>query len=238
MLQAKNLKKIYRTKVAVRDVSLTVEKGEVVGLLGPNGAGKTTSFEMIVGFLRPNAGRISLNEHDITQLPVWQRARLGIAYLPQEIALFQKLNVEDNLFIILESFYRNAAQRREICEQLLTKMGLWDLRRNIAFTLSGGEKRRLEIARSLINKPQFFLLDEPFSGIDPKTVTEIQEIVLALKKEGIGVLLTDHNVRDTLQITDRAYLIYEGEILIEGTPREILDHPDSREVYFGDKFEL
>jgi len=238
MLKAENLRKVYKTKIAVKDISLNVEKGEIVGLLGPNGAGKTTTFELIVGFLTPNNGKILLDENNITVLPVWKRARLGISYLPQEISIFQKLNVEENLLIILESYYKNREEMREICESLLKKMGLWDLKKNIAFTLSGGEKRRLEIARSLITKPKFFLLDEPFSGIDPKTVSEIQEIVLALKEDKIGVLLTDHNVRDTLKITDRAYLIYDGEILMEGTPSEILNHPDSRKVYFGEKFEM
>ena len=238
MLKAKNLRKVYKTKIAVKDISLNVEKGEIVGLLGPNGAGKTTTFELIVGFLTPNKGKILLDEKNITVLPVWKRARLGISYLPQEISIFQKLNVEENLLIILESYYKNREEMQEICESLLKKMGLWDLKKNIAFTLSGGEKRRLEIARSLITKPKFFLLDEPFSGIDPKTVSEIQEIVLVLKEEKIGILLTDHNVRDTLKITDRAYLIYDGEILMEGTPSEILNHPDSRKVYFGEKFEM
>jgi len=237
MLKAINLKKVFRKKVAVENISLTVEEGEVVGLLGPNGAGKTTTFEMIVGFLSPNKGEIFLDDKNITNLPVWKRARLGISYLPQEIAIFQKLKVKDNLLIILESFYKEE-EIENICDNLLKKMDLLNSKDNYAFSLSGGEKRRLEIARSLINKPKFFLLDEPFTGIDPKTITEIQKIIIDLKKEGIGILLTDHNVRDALKITDRAYLIYNGNILLEGTPEEILSHPDSKEVYLGEEFEL
>lgn len=238
MLRAKNLRKVFKNKVAVSSLSLEVGKGQIVGLLGPNGAGKTTTFEMISGFLSPNEGSILLGDKDITGLPVWQRARLGISYLPQEICIFQKLTVSENLLIILESFYKDETEKRDLCETLLKKMGIWELRNNVAYSLSGGEKRRLEIARSLINKPKFFLLDEPFSGIDPKTVSEIQDMVVALKQENIGILLTDHNVRDTLKITDKAYLIYDGRLLLEGTPEELLNHPDSREVYFGDNFEL
>ncbi|HOJ40059.1 MAG TPA: LPS export ABC transporter ATP-binding protein [bacterium] len=238
LLQARNLRKVFRNKVAVRNISLTVGPGSIVGLLGPNGAGKTTTFEMIAGFLRPTAGQVLLGEREITGLPVWKRVRSGLAYLPQEMALFEKLTVRENLLIILESFVRDRAERENQCQQLLTRLGLWELRQQTAGHLSGGEKRRLEIARSLINQPHFFLLDEPFSGIDPKTVSEIQDIVLTLKNDGIGILLTDHNVRDALRITDRAYLIYDGEILLEGTPREILEHPDSRKFYLGERFHL
>ena len=238
MLEGKNLRKAFRRTVAVQDVSLRVGRGEVVGLLGPNGAGKTTTFEMMAGFLSPDRGTVRLAEASITGLPVYRRARLGISYLPQEIALFQQLNVEDNLYVILESFFGDRRAMREKCEKLLRRMSLWEMRKTVAGNLSGGEKRRLEIARSLINRPKYFLLDEPFSGIDPKTVSEIQGIVKTLKQEGIGVLLTDHNVRDTLKITDRAYLIHGGRILVEGTPGEILEHPDSRKVYFGEDFEL
>jgi len=238
LLQARNLRKVFRNKVAVRNISLTVGPGSIVGLLGPNGAGKTTTFEMIAGFLRPTAGQVLLGEREITGLPVWKRVRSGLAYLPQEMALFEKLTVRENLLIILESFVRDRAERENQCQQLLARLGLWELRQQTAGHLSGGEKRRLEIARSLINQPHFFLLDEPFSGIDPKTVSEIQDIVLTLKNDGIGILLTDHNVRDALRITDRAYLIYDGEILLEGTPREILEHPDSRKFYLGERFHL
>lgn len=238
MLKALNLKKRFGKKVAVGDVSISVEKGEVVGLLGPNGAGKTTTFEMMLGFLVPDKGRILLDEADITPLPVWRRAREGLLYLPQEISLFNKLTVEDNIYIILEDYYGDARQMEEVCHKYLKKVGLYEMRKNIAGTLSGGEKRRLEIGRSLTLNPKYFLLDEPFSGIDPKTVSELQDTITDLKKEGIGILLTDHNVRDALRITDRAYLIHKGEILIEGTPGRILQHPDSRKVYFGEKFEI
>jgi len=238
MLKAINLKKSFGQTIAVKDVSIYVAPGEIVGLLGPNGAGKTTTFEMVVGFLPQDRGSILLGDKDISWLPVWQRARAGILYLPQEIALFNKLTVEDNLRIILEEYCKDEEKIQEIISHYLKKVGLYQLRRHIAGTLSGGEKRRLEIGRSLTLNPKFFLLDEPFSGIDPKTVSELQDTVVALKKEGIGILLTDHNVRDTLKITDRAYLIYKGEILIEGTTKDILEHPDSRKVYFGEKFEI
>jgi len=238
MLKAINLRKNFGKKVAVADVSISVGKGEVVGLLGPNGAGKTTTFEMMLGFLVPDRGRILLGEKEITGLPVWRRAREGMLYLPQEISLFNKLTVEDNIYIILEDYYSDAGRMEEICRRHLEKVGLYEMRKNLAGNLSGGEKRRLEIARSLTLNPKFFLLDEPFSGIDPKTVSELQDAITDLKKDGIGILLTDHNVRDALRITDRAYLIHKGEILIEGTPEQILAHPDSRKVYFGEKFSI
>ena len=238
MLKGLNLRKSFKRKVAVCDISLNVKRGEIVGLLGPNGAGKTTTFEMIVGFLLPDSGKIFIEDVDITYLPTWRRARLGISYLPQEISVFQKLTVEENLLIILESFIKDKNEMVEISNRLLEKMGLLELKKNYAYTLSGGEKRRLEIARSLINKPKFLLLDEPFSGIDPKTVSEIQKIIMDLKRENIGILLTDHNVRDALKITDRAYLINEGRILMEGSPDEILNNPDSKKVYFGEDFEF
>ena len=238
MLKTINLKKRFGRKEAVKDISINVEKGEIVGLLGPNGAGKTTTFEMIVGFLSPDGGRIFLDDNDISNLPVWKRAREGLLYLPQEISLFNKLTVEENIYIILEEYYKDIGEMEEICNKYLSKVGLLEFKKHIAGTLSGGEKRRMEIARCLTLNPKFFLLDEPFSGIDPKTVYELQDTIVELKKDNIGVLLTDHNVRDALRITDRAYLIHKGEILIEGTPSEILSHPDSRKVYFGEKFEI
>ncbi len=238
MLKTINLKKSFGRKEAVKDISLSVTEGEIVGLLGPNGAGKTTTFEMIVGFLRPDGGKILLAEKDISTLPVWKRAREGLLYLPQEISLFNKLTVEENIHIILEEYYKDRKEKEEICHRYLKKVGLFDLRKHIAGTLSGGEKRRLEIGRCLTLNPKFFLLDEPFSGIDPKTVYELQDTIAELKKENIGILLTDHNVREALRITDRAYLINKGEILIEGTPEEILAHPDSRKVYFGENFQI
>ncbi|MCK9266025.1 LPS export ABC transporter ATP-binding protein [bacterium] len=238
MLKAINLQKAFGKTVAVKDISLQVSQGEIVGLLGPNGAGKTTTFEMLLGFMRQDKGSIILDKEDISWLPVWRRARAGMLYLPQEIALFNKLSVEDNIRIILEEYYKDKKKIDDIIKMYLDKVGLYQLRKHIAGTLSGGEKRRLEIGRSLTLQPKFFLLDEPFSGIDPKTVSELQDTIVELKNQGIGILLTDHNVRDTLGITDRAYLIYDGKILVEGTSKDILEHPDSRKVYLGDKFEM
>jgi len=238
MLEIKNLKKSFKNKVVLKDISINVKKGEIVGLLGPNGAGKTTTFEIIMGFLLPDSGKIFLDGKDITFLPTWKRAREGLAYLPQEISIFRRLSVFENFEIVLEEFYKDKKEREEIIDGVLKKLEIYHLREKIAGNLSGGEKRRLEIGRSLTLSPKFFLLDEPFSGIDPKTVSEIQDIIIKLKSENIGILLTDHNVREALKITDRAYLIYEGEILIEGTPEEILNHPESKSVYFGEKFEL
>lgn len=238
MLEIKNLKKSFKNKVVLKDISINVKKGEIVGLLGPNGAGKTTTFEIIMGFLLPDSGKIFLDGKDITFLPTWKRAREGLAYLPQEISIFRRLSVFENFEIVLEEFYKDKKEREKIIDGVLKKLEIYHLREKIAGNLSGGEKRRLEIGRSLTLSPKFFLLDEPFSGIDPKTVSEIQDIIIKLKGENIGILLTDHNVREALKITDRAYLIYEGEILIEGTPEEILNHPESKSVYFGEKFEL
>ncbi|MCM8767518.1 MAG: LPS export ABC transporter ATP-binding protein [Candidatus Omnitrophica bacterium] len=238
MLEIKNLKKSFKNKVVLKGLSMNVKRGEIVGLLGPNGAGKTTTFEIIMGFLPPDSGNIFLENKEITQLPTWKKAREGITYLPQEISIFKRLTVEENFEIVLEDFYRKKEQRKMIMEKCLKKLEIYHLKDKIAGNLSGGEKRRLEIARSLAFSPKFFLLDEPFSGIDPKTVSEIQDIILNLKNENIGILLTDHNVREALKITDRAYLIYEGEILIEGTPQQILNHPESRNIYFGEKFQL
>ncbi len=238
MLETKNLKKSFGRKVAVRDISINVGKGEIVGLLGPNGAGKTTTFEMILGFLKPDKGNIFVDGIDITNFSVWKRSQLGISYLPQEISIFSKLTVEENFYIILESYYKDKKKMKQIVEEYLKKIGLYDMREQTAGTLSGGEKRRLEIGRSLSLNPKFFLLDEPFSGIDPKTVSELQDIVVKLKNSNIGILLTDHNVREALTITDRAYIIYQGKILIEGKPEEILKHPEARGVYFGEKFQI
>jgi lipopolysaccharide export system ATP-binding protein len=237
MLEIKDLKKAFRNRVVLKNISMNVKRGEIVGLLGPNGAGKTTTFEIITGFLKPDGGKILIEGKDITNYPTWKRAREGVSYLPQEISIFKKLTVKENFEIVLEDFY-NREERRKIIDELLKKFELYDLKDKIAENLSGGEKRRLEIARSLAFSPRFFLLDEPFSGIDPKTVIEIQDIIIKLKTENIGILLTDHNVREALKITDRAYLIYEGEILLEGSPDEILNNPQSRSVYFGEKFEF
>lgn len=238
MIEVKNIKKSFRNKVVLKDISISVKKGEIVGLLGPNGAGKTTTFEIIMGFIKPDSGNIILNGEEITFMPIWERARKGIGYLPQEISIFKKLTVEENFEIVLEDYYKDKEERKKLIEEMLKKLEIYHLKGKISGNLSGGEKRRLEIARSLSLYPKFFLLDEPFTGIDPKTIIEIQEIIIKLKNENIGILLTDHNVREALKITDRAYLIYEGEILIEGTPKDILNHPESRSVYFGEKFEL
>ncbi|MCL5674213.1 MAG: LPS export ABC transporter ATP-binding protein [Candidatus Omnitrophica bacterium] len=227
-------KKIGRRDI-VKNVSLYINKGEIVGLLGPNGAGKTTMFKLIMGFLIPDSGNILFDGKNITFFPVYQKARLGLSYLFQEPAIFNKLTVIENLLIILENFYPKEKQKK-MAETLLNKMGIERLKDNVAVHLSGGEKRRLEIARNLINNPKFFLLDEPFSGIDPKTVFEIKTMINQLKAEGVGILITDHNVRDALSIIDRAYLIHNGEIIAHGTPEEILKNPLSRQVYFGEDF--
>lgn len=238
MFELTNLAKKIGRKQIIKNVSLYLEKGEIVGLLGPNGAGKTTTFNIAMGFISPDSGMVYLNGIDVTHFPVYKRAKLGMGYLFQEPAIFSRLSVIENLLIIIENFIDERKKQIDIANSLLRKMGIEHLAGNIAGTLSGGEKRRLEIARSLINNPEFLLLDEPFSGIDPKTVFEIKSMVLELKKEGVGILITDHNVRDALSITDRAYLIYDGSILIQGTPQEILNDYRSRQVYFGEEFRL
>jgi lipopolysaccharide export system ATP-binding protein len=233
------LAKSFGRKQAVRDVTFTMQKGEVVGLLGPNGAGKTTVFYMVVGFIRPSSGRIWLNGKDVTAFPMYRRARLGISYLPQEPSVFRKLSVEDNVAAILET-RRNLtrAEKRRRLEQLLEDLGIAHLRKQQAYTLSGGERRRTEIARSLAIEPKFLLLDEPFAGIDPITVTELKTIVQGLSGRGIGVLITDHNVRDTLQITHRSHIINLGEILVSGSREELLSSELARTIYLGHEFEI
>lgn len=238
MFEVKNIAKRIGKKQILRDISLYLKKGEVVGLLGPNGAGKTTTFNIAMGFIIPDSGHVYLNGNEITDFPVYKRAKIGIGYLFQEPAIFHKLSVVENLLIIIENFVNDREKQMKIAGSLLRKMNIEHLSNSIAGTLSGGEKRRLEIARNLINNPAYFLLDEPFSGIDPKTVSEIKSMILELKNEGVGILITDHNVRDALSITDRAYLIYDGSILIEGTPLEILNDYKSRQVYFGEDFSL
>ncbi len=232
------LAKSFGRKPAVREVTFRMESGEVVGLLGPNGAGKTTVFYMVVGFIKPTAGRIWLNEKDVTGLPMYRRARLGISYLPQEPSVFRKLSVEDNVAAIIET--RNTLSHKEkqkLLDQLLDDLGITALRRQKAFTLSGGERRRTEIARSLAIEPKFLLLDEPFAGIDPITVSELKNIVQGLSNRGIGILITDHNVRDTLQITHRSHIINRGEILVSGSREELLASEVARSVYLGHEFE-
>ena len=232
------LVKGYRGRVVVDGVDIFVRRGEIVGLLGPNGAGKTTTFSMIVGYVRPDGGQIAVDGREITPLPMYQRARLGIGYLAQEPSIFRKLTVEENILAILETVDLPRPVRRKRLDQLLNELGITHLARQRAYTLSGGEKRRLEITRALVTDPQFILLDEPFSGIDPITVFECQEIIRELKQRGLGVLLTDHNVRETLEITDRAYIMAEGRVLISGTAHELITDTRAREIYLGEKFRL
>ncbi|HEY4580400.1 MAG TPA: LPS export ABC transporter ATP-binding protein [Candidatus Acidoferrales bacterium] len=237
-LQALELRKSYHGRTVVDNVDLEVAQGEVVGLLGPNGAGKTTTFYILVGLARPDAGRVLLDKNDITDLPMYLRARSGISYLPQEPSVFRRMTVEENLLAVLETLPLSPEQRRDRLEELLAQMGLETVRYNQAYTLSGGERRRLEIARSLVLEPQFILLDEPFSGIDPKTVVELQGIIAGLRNAGIGVLMTDHNVRETLRVTDRAYIISDGRIFRAGRPQDLSQDPEVRRVYLGDHFTL
>jgi lipopolysaccharide export system ATP-binding protein len=237
-LQAEDLRKSYRGRKVVDNVSLEIQQGEVVGLLGPNGAGKTTTFYILVGLARPDYGRVTLDGEDITDLPMYLRARNGISYLPQEPSVFRKLTVEENLLAILETLTLTLEQRRDRVEELLTQMGLEGVRYSQAHVLSGGERRRLEIARSLVLSPSFLLLDEPFAGIDPLTVVDIQKIIQDLSAAGIGILVTDHNVRDTLTVTKRAYIISDGKILAAGSPIELSDNRDVRRIYLGEGFRL
>ncbi len=237
-LQAVELSKSYRGRKVVDDVDLEIGQGEVVGLLGPNGAGKTTTFHILVGLARPDSGRVLLDGDDITDLPMYLRARSGISYLPQEPSVFRQLTVEENLLAVLETLPLTPEQQRDRLEELLAQMGLEAVRYHRAYMLSGGERRRLEIARSLVLEPAFILLDEPFSGIDPLTVVDIQKIIADLSAAGIGVLVTDHNVRETLRVTDRAYIINNGRIFRAGTPGELSSDPEVRRVYLGDHFRL
>lgn len=237
-LRTENLCKTYRGRRVVSGVSVALEPGEVVGLLGPNGAGKTTSFCMIVGLIRPDSGSVLLGDNDITSLPVYRRARLGVSYLPQEASVFRKLTVEGNLLAILQSLPLSRRERRERMDELIAALGLETVRRSQGYQLSGGERRRVEIARSLVISPSFLLLDEPFSGIDPKQVIELQGIIERLRRTGIGILITDHNVRETLTVTDRAYILNDGSVFRSGSPEELQADPDVRRVYLGENFEL
>jgi lipopolysaccharide export system ATP-binding protein len=235
-LRTSEISKAYRGRKVVDDVSLSVDQGEVVGLLGPNGAGKTTSFYMIVGLISPDSGRVLLDEEDVTELPMYQRARRGISYLPQEPSVFRKLSVEDNLMAILETLPLRSRERRERMAQLIEQLGLEKVRHSKGYMLSGGERRRVEIARSLVIQPSFLLLDEPFSGIDPIQVLELQRIIFELKRADIGILVTDHNVRETLAVTDRAYIINNGQIFRSGSPEALGRDPEVRRVYLGEHF--
>ena len=237
-LRSKNIIKIYGDKEVVKGVSVEVNKGEIVGLLGPNGAGKTTSFYMIVGLIKPNSGKVFLDGDDISNLPMYKRAQLGIGYLAQEASIFRKMTVEDNLLSVLEMTNLSKSEQKQKCEDLLNEFGLKKIRKNIGGLLSGGERRRTEIARCLATDPSFVLLDEPFAGVDPIAVEDIQEIVSKLKEKNIGILITDHNVHETLSITDRAYLLYDGEILKSGTSEELVSDEMVRKLYLGRNFEL
>jgi len=237
-LHTKNLVKRYRNKTVVKRVSIDVEQGEIVGLLGPNGAGKTTTFYMIVGLIAPNSGNIFIDDIEITKEPVYKRARMGIGYLAQEASVFRKLSVEDNLLAVLEMSDMPKEEQKERADMLLREFGLEKIRKSLGIQLSGGERRRTEIARALALKPNFILLDEPFAGVDPIAVEDIQEIVSGLRKKNIGILITDHNVHETLSITDRAYLLFEGTIMKSGTSVELANDEQVRRVYLGQKFEL
>jgi len=237
-LATHDLVKSYSKRVVVDHVSIDVNRGEVVGLLGPNGAGKTTTFNMVVGLIRPQEGKITIDDEDITKLPMYKRARKGVSYLSQEASIFRKLTVEENLMAVLETLDLSSAERTDRLNQLLGDFGISHLAKQKAYSLSGGEKRRTEIARSLVTSPKFILLDEPFSGIDPIAVLDIQEIISRLRDLGLGVLVTDHSVRETLEITDRAYLIADGKILMAGIAEELLASERARELYFGDRFML
>jgi len=238
LLEIKGIAKSYDGRQVVKGIDLLVRRGEIVGLLGPNGAGKTTTFYMIVGVISPNAGSIVFDNNDITNLPIHERARLGIGYLSQEPSIFRKLTVEENIMAILETLPISRPERERRLKALLEELNIVHLARHRAYTLSGGERRRLEITRALVTNPSFILLDEPFSGIDPIVVNEAQDIIRELKEKGLGILLTDHNVRETLSITDRAYLIADGKILISGTAQELIDNPRARQIYLGEKFKM
>jgi len=238
LLRTEKLVKSFKRRTVVREVSIDVRPGEIVGLLGPNGAGKTTTFNMVVGLLRPDAGRIFFHDQDITRLPMYKRARAGIAYLPQEPSVFRQLTVRQNLLAILEHQPLSRAARHARADELIEEMHIGHLADSPAYTLSGGERRRTEIARALVTDPEVFLLDEPFAGIDPIAIGDLKEMVMALREKNIAVLITDHNVRETLEISDHAYIISEGSVIVSGTPAEIAEDPTARRIYLGDRFRL
>ncbi|MCK4352793.1 LPS export ABC transporter ATP-binding protein [candidate division WOR-3 bacterium] len=238
VLKTEGLFKSYKKRKVVNGVDLEFKKGEIVGLLGPNGAGKTTTFYMIIGLITPEAGRVLLDDKDITHKPMWLRAKEGIGYLAQEPSIFRKLSVEQNILAILEFIEPEAKKRKNRVEQILSMLGLTDVRNQLGVRLSGGERRRVEIGRALAINPSFLLLDEPFTGVDPIVREDIQQIVQDLKSQNIGILVTDHNVRETLEITDRAYLMYDGKILLSGTSEELANNPKAKKLYFGEKFKL
>lgn len=237
-LRIEHLRKSFRKKLVIRDVTMTLDRGEVVALLGPNGSGKTTCFYIIAGLVFPEAGRVTIDGQDVTSLPMYRRARLGIGYLPQEMSIFRGLNVEDNIMAVLDITFHDRHKRRERLEELLSDFSIEHLRRAPALALSGGERRRVEIARSLAADPKYLLLDEPFAGVDPISVGDIRHLVSDLKKRGIGVLITDHNVRETLEIVDRAYILHDGKMLMSGTPEEVVENENVRRVYLGENFRI
>lgn len=238
VLRTEDLVKVYSGRRVVDHVSIDVKPGEIVGLLGPNGAGKTTTFYMIVGLIKPNAGKIFLGDKELTRLPMYKRARRGVGYLSQEASIFRKLSVEENILAVLEVMKWKARERKRRARELLHVMGVEHLTKSKAYTLSGGERRRVEIARALASEPLYLLLDEPFAGIDPLAVEDIQNIVLQLQKAGLGILITDHNVRETLEITHRAYIMFEGQILISGDAEKLINDPEARKIYLGEKFSM
>jgi lipopolysaccharide export system ATP-binding protein len=238
LLETRGISKQYGGRRVVNSVNIDVKRGEIVGLLGPNGAGKTTTFYMVTGIIQPDEGRIIFDRRDITDMPLHMRARCGIGYLSQEPSIFRKLTVEENIMAVLETLGFSPRERRRRCDELLNELKITHLRRNKAYTLSGGEKRRVEITRALVTNPMFILLDEPFSGIDPIAVAECQEIIRELKAKGLGILVTDHNVRETLAITDRSYLMAGGNILISGTKDDLISDPKARELYLGETFSM
>lgn len=238
ILRTDKLVKKYRKRAVVNGISLLVSRGEIVGLLGPNGAGKTTTFNQIVGFIRPDSGDVFMDDINLTHLPMYRRCRLGIGYLPQESSVFRKMTVADNLMSILEITGLRKKERKRRQAQLLSDLGIEKVADQKAYTLSGGERRRVEIARALVTDPAFLLLDEPFAGIDPIAVDDIQNIIRELKARGLGILITDHNVRETLEITDRAYIMYDGKILISGSAQELAENPEARKIYLGERFKL
>ena len=237
-LEVRSLRKSYKKRVVIRDVSLSLKQGEVVALLGPNGSGKTTTFYAVAGLVYPEGGHVLIDGQDVTNLPMYRRAKMGIGYLPQEMSIFRGLSVEDNILAILDIAERDRHKRRERLEELLSEFSIEHLRRAPALALSGGERRRVEIARCLAAHPKYLLLDEPFAGVDPISVGDIRHLVADLKKRGIGVLITDHNVRETLEIVDRAYILHDGKVLMSGTPAEVVENENVRRVYLGDNFRI
>ena len=238
ILRTEKLVKIYGGRAVVNGVEINIKPGEVVGVLGPNGAGKTTTFYMVVGLVQPNGGKVIFKDQDVTDFPMHRRARMGMGYLPQEESIFRKLTVEENIMAILETTHKTKLERRQRCEELLAQFGIEHVAKQQALTLSGGEKRRLTIARSLVSNPSLLMLDEPFSGVDPIAVYDVQQIIVNLRKTGLAILITDHNVRETLSIVDRAYLIFEGRVESEGTKEFLVNDPISRQLYLGERFSM